>query len=89
MRIWDRCKEQFVWSLINTARDLALPVSTALFMTVDSWKRKDVCMGQLRRVKTIPGNFNIIKLNYIKLIFNNRFWVVNFVKLIVRLMFET
>ena len=88
--MWESgCKEQFVWSLINTTRDVALPRSTALFMTVDSWKEEGCMHGVAKEGKAIPGNFNLIKLNYVKLIFNSKFWVVNFVKLIVRLMFET
>ena len=66
MSIWDRCKEQFVWSLINTARDVPLPGSTALFMTVDSWKEVGCMHGGAEEGEAVPGDLDLIKLDYVK-----------------------
>ena len=79
--IWDRCtcKEQFVRSLVNTARDVPLPGSTARFMAVDSWKEEGCMYGAVEEGEAVPGNLDLIKLNYAKSIFNTRFCEVNFV----------
>ena len=73
MSLWNRCKEKLVQSLINTAREVALPGSTALFMTVDSWKEERCMYGVAEEGEAVPGDLDLIKLNYVKSIFNTRF----------------
>ena len=73
MSIWDRCKEQFVQSLISTARDVPLPGSTALFMTDDPWKEEGCMYGAAEEGEGVSGDLDLIKLDYVKSTFNTRF----------------
>ena len=79
MSILDRCKEQLVGCLINTAREVALPMSTTLFIAVDLQKERGCMHGAAEEGEVIPGHLDLINLNFVKLILNSRFWENNFV----------
>ena len=79
MSIWDRCKEQLVGNLMNTAREMAMPASTTLFMTVNLQRERGCMLGAVEG-EVIPGHLDFIKLNFVKLTFITRFWENDFVR---------